>query len=849
MKRSSFSKISITVCFVLIFSFLVTLASCGPDVSTSQGGDVSQAESEGQLDNESKEPPKEIEVTLTDEQLRDKIAGSWVGQMVGVTWAASTEFLYNGVIIPENEVPEWKSAMVNDAFNQDDLYVEVPFMDAMVSHGIDATLEEIAPFFRDSEFMLWHANEQGRRNLRNGISPELAGHYKYNHHADDIDWQIEADYLGNIFPALPSLAAKRAFEIGHLVNYGDGVYGGVFVSAMHSAAFFTDDLDTVIRIGVESIPTGTKFRTVCDQVLSYYKSGITWQECWQKIEKDWGTDDKCLDSQNEINIDAKLNAAYILIGLLWGEGDFEETMLISMRCGQDSDCNPSSAAAVLGTMYGLSGIPEEYKSAVDFEQTKFSYTEYTLGDCIDHNVSLAKQTLESIDAKYENDTWKYKTTDGVEAVPFEQWSDNELTVYMNVLPRNTGEVTIELKCVAPKGSDAKNVKYSFDMGDGTKIDNLGTTYKYQKSGVYTIVCTAEVDGITTKVEKEVDMSRMKGDDGFKVTPSCSESNPLGSGSKDISVIFDGNIPNPFIAQTSEQYDTYGGTPPAKDWYALEFDHLVTVTKVYFTEGGHFWDGGWFVKTPDIEVLIDGEWKKVGAVCSPEYVENDTMESHGAGYETFVFTLETETACRGVRVIGAAGGLSRFVSCAELDFDFSYVEDPTYENGGKTDPMEDATIIVSVAAPLGTGNKNIELIRDGKGAPDGVGDSTVDQYDTYVGSTVDHDEYYGYLFRESVSVLSVKYTEGCNFADGGWFKDGTLRVEALIGEEWTSVDSDVSPSYPIGNAQGDFGNNYDTYTFTLKEATNCNGIRIIGSAGGSAHFTSISELSVELNTNS
>ena len=79
-----------------------------------------------------------------------------------------------------------------------------------------------------------------------------------------------------------------------------------------------------------------------------------------------------------LNIDAKLNSAYILIGLLWGNGDFAKTVEISCRCGQDSDCNPSSAASILGNFYGASGIPEIYKANVNYDTTLFDSTTYTL---------------------------------------------------------------------------------------------------------------------------------------------------------------------------------------------------------------------------------------------------------------------------------------------------------------------------------------------------------------------------------------------------------------------------------------------------------------------------------------
>ena len=60
------------------------------------------------------------------------------------------------------------------------------------------------------------------------------------------------------------------------------------------------------------------------------------------------------------NIDAVTNSAYILIGLLYGEGDFSKTLDIATRCGQDSDCNPASAGGILGAMLGYDNIPEKW---------------------------------------------------------------------------------------------------------------------------------------------------------------------------------------------------------------------------------------------------------------------------------------------------------------------------------------------------------------------------------------------------------------------------------------------------------------------------------------------------------
>ena len=86
------------------------------------------------------------------------------------------------------------------------------------------------------------------------------------------------------------------------------------------------------------------------------------------------------------NIDAKLNGAYLASGLLFGGGDFYKTMEIATRCGQDSDCNPSSAAGVLGVILGYNRIPDQFKCGIPaLADTKFEFTDYSFN-------SIAKST-------------------------------------------------------------------------------------------------------------------------------------------------------------------------------------------------------------------------------------------------------------------------------------------------------------------------------------------------------------------------------------------------------------------------------------------------------------------------
>ncbi len=96
--------------------------------------------------------------------------------------------------------------------------------------------------FAHEDYKLWHANQAARYNILNGIMPPASGHWMNNPHADDIDFQIEADFAGMMTPGMTNTGSEFCDRIGHIMNYGDGWYGGVFISALYSLAYTSDDV-------------------------------------------------------------------------------------------------------------------------------------------------------------------------------------------------------------------------------------------------------------------------------------------------------------------------------------------------------------------------------------------------------------------------------------------------------------------------------------------------------------------------------------------------------------------------------------------------------------------------------
>jgi hypothetical protein len=320
---------------------------------------------------------------LSREVLLDKIRGGWAGQMIGVAYGAPTEFKSNGKI-GEWDL-QWKAGMLENTIHQDDLYVEMTFAKVMDDLGLEASCEQFGEAFKTSQYHLWHANAGARRALNQGIQAPWSGHPKYNFHANDIDFQIEADFIGLMCPGLPRESNRFCDRVGRVMNYGDGLYGGMFVCGMYSTAFFSDNPRQIVEAGLGCIPAKSQYAMLIQDLLRWSAEHPSdWRHVWKLVQDRWDKDDPCPDGfQAPFNIDAKINGAYIAFGLLFGNRDFEKTLEISTRCGQDSDCNPSSAAGVLGVMLGLRQIPESYRTEIpDLQDRKFDYTEYSFNDIV-----------------------------------------------------------------------------------------------------------------------------------------------------------------------------------------------------------------------------------------------------------------------------------------------------------------------------------------------------------------------------------------------------------------------------------------------------------------------------------
>ncbi len=341
-------------------------------------------------------------VTMKKSVLMDKIKGGWAGQTIGVVYGAPAEFKFQGTTMQSYQPIPWGEHYIKYWWDKkpglfDDIYNDLTFVETLEKEGLDCSMDTLALRFAYAEYHLAHANQASRYNIRQGIMPPASGHWLNNPHADDLDFQIEADFIGLMCPGMVNSAMDVANRVGHIMNSGDGFYGGAFVSGLYSQAFITNDVNNLLDVALKAIPEASTFHQCISDVRKWHKEYPNdWEQCWFELHKKWNVDKGCPKGVFlSFNIDAKMNSAYVAMALLYGKGDFGKSMDIATRSGQDSDCNASTVGGVLGVMLGYDAIDKYWMDPLkEIEMLNFQGIDISLSKAYDLSYKHALEMIQ-----------------------------------------------------------------------------------------------------------------------------------------------------------------------------------------------------------------------------------------------------------------------------------------------------------------------------------------------------------------------------------------------------------------------------------------------------------------------
>ena len=302
------------------------------------------------------------------EDYRKKVLGCWMGKNIGGTLGAPDEWRRQ-----INNYEFYIQDLHGEPMPNDDLDIQLLWLIALEEQGIDIDTHTLSEYWINYVVPHWAEYGTAKINLRAGLQPPVSGSFN-NTYKDSCGSFIRSEIWACIAPGCPQIAAQYAYEdaiIDH--GGGEGVYAEVFCASLESAAFIISDIRKLIEIGLSYIPETCATAQAVKTAIEYYDSKKTWREARDIILKKYrGRVPPCnehLMSKEDVDkgfvdgilgYDVPSNIGILIIGLLYGEGDFGKTLCTAVNCGEDTDCTAATAGSIFGIMHGFDAIPEKW---------------------------------------------------------------------------------------------------------------------------------------------------------------------------------------------------------------------------------------------------------------------------------------------------------------------------------------------------------------------------------------------------------------------------------------------------------------------------------------------------------
>ena len=190
------------------------------------------------------------------------------------------------------------------------------------------------------------------QNLKNGIQAPNSGSLKLNGKviAEQIGSQIFIDGWAMVSPGNPEKAASLAGRAASVSHDGEAIYGAKVIAAIESQAFVEKDINKLIEVAKNFIPKDSVIFQLISDIQDWRAGNNDWRQARKKIAGKYGYD-KFLGNCHMVP-----NHALIIMSLLYGDDDFQKTLMIVNTAGWDTDCNSGNVGCVLGIKNGLEAI-------------------------------------------------------------------------------------------------------------------------------------------------------------------------------------------------------------------------------------------------------------------------------------------------------------------------------------------------------------------------------------------------------------------------------------------------------------------------------------------------------------
>lgn len=189
--------------------------------------------------------------------------------------------------------------------------------------------------------------------------PEFAGSYEFgNRYSYCYEPCIENETLGMNAACMPNTAAKLSEKFAVVTSDQDPVVWTRFLVVMYSLAYTESDIPTLIRKAQAVLPPHSFASRVVDRCFELFaEHPSNWRKAVIAAEKEFllSHDRMVHDTMLEPNV----NTSFVILSLLYGNGDYRETCKIVSLAGYDGDSTSAICMGIMGILCGMAHLPKE----------------------------------------------------------------------------------------------------------------------------------------------------------------------------------------------------------------------------------------------------------------------------------------------------------------------------------------------------------------------------------------------------------------------------------------------------------------------------------------------------------
>ena len=252
---------------------------------------------------------------LNRKKYLDKVYACWTGKNIGGTMGTPFEGKTEMQNITGYNSPK------GEPLPNDDLDLQLIWLCCVEENGIrNTTPEVLGEYWLNFIPAPWNEYGVAKANMQMGIKPPFSGEFNNERWKNSNGAWIRTEVWACLFPGFPELAVKYAYN-DSCVDHGmaEGTYAAMFIAALESAAFKEKDIRKLIEKGLSFIPETSRTAKSVKLAEKLYDSKTNFVEAREAIVK---------ENEDLGWFQAPSNIGFVILGLLYGEGDFKKTMIV-----------------------------------------------------------------------------------------------------------------------------------------------------------------------------------------------------------------------------------------------------------------------------------------------------------------------------------------------------------------------------------------------------------------------------------------------------------------------------------------------------------------------------------------